>query len=77
MPARTRQFVPFVQGARSRFTNDEKFFCCAKIASLCHSSGTCGGVFFELKPYVKRWSDAVDGLRWPNTVLARAFADAN
>ena len=36
MPARTRQFIPFVQGARSRFTYDEKFFCYAKIASLCY-----------------------------------------
>ena len=25
LPARTRQFVPFVQGARSWFTYDEKF----------------------------------------------------
>ena len=36
VPARTRQFVPFVQGARSRFTYDVQFFCYAKIASLCY-----------------------------------------
>ena len=33
--ARTRQFVPFVQGARSQFTYDEKFLSYAKIASFC------------------------------------------
>ena len=36
VPARTRQFVPFVQGARSQFSYDEIFFCYAKIASLCY-----------------------------------------
>ena len=30
VPARTRQFVPFVQGARSRFTDDEKIFLLCK-----------------------------------------------
>jgi len=33
--ARTRQFIPFVQGARSWFTYDEKFLRYAKIASFC------------------------------------------
>ena len=36
VPARTRQFVPFVQGTRSRFTYDENFFCYVKVASLCY-----------------------------------------
>ena len=35
VPEHTRQFVPFVQGARSQFTNNEIFFCYARIASFC------------------------------------------
>jgi len=34
--ARTCQFIPFVQGARSRFTYDEKIFRYAEIASLSY-----------------------------------------
>ena len=36
VPARTRQLVPFVQGARSRFAYDVEFLCYAKITSLCY-----------------------------------------
>ena len=45
VPARTRQFVPFVQGACSRFANDEKFFCYANMYVVV---GDCTGVI-EIK----------------------------
>ena len=36
VPARIRQFVPFVQSVRSRFTYEEKNFSYAKVESLLH-----------------------------------------
>ena len=36
VPVRTRQFVPFVQSVRSRFTYEEKNFSYAKVESLLH-----------------------------------------
>ena len=37
VPARTRQFVPFVQGVRSRFKYAENYFSYAKVASQSQS----------------------------------------
>ena len=36
VPARTRQFVPFFQGVRFRFTYEETIFSYAKVESLLH-----------------------------------------